>query len=60
MVVYLEIDSVLPKELAERAEFTDKYLRLAGSRAYIRKACAFLLAYCRNGCRRKVLKKDMT
>ena len=27
MVVYLEIDSVLPKELAERAEFTDKYLK---------------------------------
>lgn len=26
-VVYLEIDSILPKELAERAEFTDKYLK---------------------------------
>ncbi len=26
-IVYLEIDSVLPKELAERAEFTDKYLK---------------------------------
>ena len=27
MVVYLEIDSVLPKDLAERAGFTDKYLK---------------------------------
>lgn len=26
-VVYLEIDSVLPKELAEKAGFTDKYLK---------------------------------
>jgi hypothetical protein len=26
-VIYLEIDSVLPKELAERAGFTDKYLK---------------------------------
>ncbi len=27
LVVYLEIDSVLPKDLAERAGFTDKYLK---------------------------------
>jgi tRNA-binding EMAP/Myf-like protein len=27
LVIYLEIDSVLPKELAERANFTDKYLK---------------------------------